>query len=97
MTENEIKYLTKEEKISILRGITNGTVKRIGNELVDMGPEGSAMIITKDGKEYLGTDFNNELPPEFRDQFQGSIIMMPDNGRSDWTPKNKSQNGTIKQ
>lgn len=91
MNENDFKNLSREEKINMLRGITNGTVKRIGNELVDLGPEGSALIITKDGKEYLGTDYNCELPEGFRENFHGSMIIMPDNGRGEWTPKTESK------
>ncbi|QGY44146.1 hypothetical protein GM418_10890 [Maribellus comscasis] len=85
MTRDIINDMSREEKISLLKGLAEGTVEMIGGEPFDMGPDSFAGIVMKDGKEYIGTDYNAELPPDFWDRFQGSSILIPDNGRYEWS------------
>lgn len=95
MTREEIETLDREDRINLLEAYVNGNIEIIGGEPFDMGPEALAMIIIRDCKEYLGMDFNRELPVGFRERFHGSIIVYPDNGRYEWTPKRTKKYGEL--
>jgi|GEM_PF-2226669 len=85
MDKEYLEGLTKEDKVELVKKFASGSIRKIGKQYIDMSEEGFVGIITTaDGKKYANGDKTAELPDDFFNEFKGSSIELPDNGRDEY-------------
>lgn len=84
--------MSKDEKIELIQGLTSGTLRIIGEKVVNIGPTAGMVITMHLGRFYAGCDLTAELPPDFFDSYEGSAVFMPFNERINDSKSNINQN-----
>ncbi|MDP2335346.1 MAG: hypothetical protein Q8N05_02635 [Bacteroidota bacterium] len=77
-----LKDLTREEKIDLLKKIESGDASILNGQIVYNGI--GTVLIEKDGLYYLNDYNENQIPidlDKFRQTFKGAVFIIPDNGR----------------
>ena len=83
MGKLELGKMTKEQKVELIKKITNGNVVIIGSQIIDKSSDGHMQVIEKDGRFYANGDPSAEITKKFIDNYQGGILHLMDNGRGD--------------
>lgn len=85
MDKEELQSMPRKEKIELLKKFAAGSIRKVGNQYIDMSEDGFVgIIVSADGKKYANYDRSAELSDDFFKDFKGSSILFPDNGRVEW-------------
>ncbi len=77
----KIENMPKDEKISILKKISEGESKIIEGVLIEQGASNGMIVITENGKYYSDNTLTKELSKDFIDSYPGAVVFMPCNHR----------------